>query len=146
MKDAILVTRRDEVPLLNVLGVGVQVLLDERDTDGQGVVGLCVCEPGEGAPPHTHDQIELFYVIEGTVSFFDGVDWLSASQGDAVKVPAGRVHGFRNDTEETVRFLTISSPAAHARFFREADATFRSGKMDPDAVGSLCRSNGIALA
>lgn len=145
MNTKIILTRAGAAPLLNVLGVGVQILADESDTGKLGVIALCTCEPGSGAPLHEHEQAECFFVVEGTLSLFDGKHWFSASVGDTVKVPAGSMHAFRNESTDTARFLTISMPAAHARFFREADELGKSGTLDPVSIVGLCGRNGIAI-
>ena len=53
-------------------------------------------EPG-GAEPHFHRTFfESFFVLSGTIEFFDGDGWEGAGVGAFVHVPPGGVHAFRN--------------------------------------------------
>jgi quercetin dioxygenase-like cupin family protein len=47
--------------------------------------------PGPG--PHSHEQnVELFYVLEGTMTFLAGERWLEAPAGSFLHIPAGVTH------------------------------------------------------
>lgn len=66
-----------------------------------------------GAEPHFHRTIsESFYVLDGTVSVYDGRSWRDASAGDFLYVPAGGIHGFRNESGQSARMLLLFAPGA----------------------------------
>jgi len=66
-----------------------------------------------GPDPHFHRTIsESFYVLSGTVSIYDGTDWVRTGAGDFVHVPPGGVHGFRNDSGEPASMLLLFTPGA----------------------------------
>ena len=63
-------------------------------------------QPG-GADPHFHRTIsESFFVLSGTVTIYDGNEWVPATAGDFTYVPEGGLHGFRNDSGEPASMLT----------------------------------------
>ena len=48
-----------------------------------------------GAGAHFHRTFSAsFYVLDGTVSLFDGREWTTAEAGDYLYVPEGGIHGF----------------------------------------------------
>lgn len=67
--------------------------------------------PGNGPGQHAHDECnETYFVLEGELVFRLGRESHVLSPGGLVHVPAGTVHGFRNETEETVRLLWLFYP------------------------------------
>ncbi len=70
-----------------------------------------LCPRGSGPPPHWHEQHELFYVIDGHVTFLTGNDDRRiAGPGSFVFIPSGTVHSFRVDSD-TCRLLNGYTPA-----------------------------------
>lgn len=63
---------------------------------------------GPGA--HQHEEDDVFFVIEGTMSFFVGGAWRDAPKGTFVVAPAGTLHDFENRTGERAGALNISVP------------------------------------
>lgn len=71
-----------------------------------------------GPPPHHHeDADEFFYVVRGAFEVMCDDEWIRLAEGQALTVPRGSVHTFRNPTEETTRWLTSFSPRDFERFF-----------------------------
>lgn len=91
-------------------GILWSVLADGAGTGGAYSVIEQLCPKGSGAPPHTHEQDEAFYLIEGQATFLLGDRQVAAGAGSHVWVPAGTVHGFRVDSE-TCRLLNVYTPA-----------------------------------
>ncbi len=52
---------------------------------------------GPGA--HSHDEDDVFYVIEGTMDFFVDDRWIEAPAGSFVLVPGGTTHTFKNSSD-----------------------------------------------
>src|SRR5258705_10843761 len=46
----------------------------------------------KGPGPHSHEEDDIFYVIEGTPSVFVGDKWLVAPGGSVILVPVGWTH------------------------------------------------------
>ena len=64
-----------------------------------------------GPAPHRHAVYEeAFYVLEGRIAYRLGDDWVEASAGSSVFVPAGMVHCFHTVGEQPARHLVMVSP------------------------------------
>jgi mannose-6-phosphate isomerase-like protein (cupin superfamily) len=66
-------------------------------------------DPGPGAHAHD-DNVEIFYVIEGTMSFLAGEKWLDAPRGSFLRIPAGVKHDFENRSGERAGVLNVFIP------------------------------------
>jgi mannose-6-phosphate isomerase-like protein (cupin superfamily) len=64
--------------------------------------------PGPG--PHAHPEDDVFYVIEGTVSFLMDESWVDASKGAFVLAPGGVTHDFENRSDARAGFVNFSAP------------------------------------
>lgn len=63
---------------------------------------------GPGA--HAHPEDDVFYVLEGTMSFFVGDQWVDAPAGSFVLVPGGVTHDFENRGDSRAGVLNFSAP------------------------------------
>lgn len=66
----------------------------------------------QGPGPHAHDEDDVFYVIEGTMSVRVGERWVDAERGAFVLVPGGVVHDFENRSDARAGMLNLSIPGA----------------------------------
>lgn len=64
----------------------------------------------QGPGPHSHDEDDLFYVIEGTMSVFVGDHWVDAPRGSFVLMPGGTTHDFENRSDARAGLLNFSIP------------------------------------
>jgi quercetin dioxygenase-like cupin family protein len=65
------------------------------ETGGHWAVGEAWQDPGFDNPPHTHDEAEAFYVLEGRYTFYTDADPVEeVGPGTFVFIPPGAVHGF----------------------------------------------------
>lgn len=88
-------------------------------------------KPRSGGPDaHFHRTFsESFYVLRGTVRFYDGSAWVEATAGDFLYVPKGGIHAFRNDSDKPASMLILFAPgAARERYFIEVDEIAGSGR------------------
>ncbi len=93
-------------------------------------------KPNSGGPgPHIHRTFsESFYVLRGTVRFYDGETWVEATAGDFLYVPKGGIHAFDHDSDRSASMLILFAPgAARERYFMELDEIRRSGRQLSDA-------------
>ena len=83
-----------------------------------------------GPAPHFHRTFsESFYVLEGTIRFFDGDRWVEGSKGDFLYVPAGGIHAFNHDSDADASMVILFAPGtARENFFREAAEIRASGR------------------
>jgi len=85
---------------------------DGDETGSRYSVSEWWVEPNRvGVGPHKHDaNEELFYVVEGTMTFRVGEDDVDAAAGTFLRVPAGVMHGFENRTATRAGVLNVFIP------------------------------------
>lgn len=84
-------------------------------------------EPNTRGPgPHSHPEDDVFYVIEGTMSFLIGDRWIEAPRGSFVLAPGGVTHDFENRGSGRAGVLNFYAPGTFeehmpgiARWFAE---------------------------
>lgn len=82
---------------------------------------------GPGA--HFHRTItESFYILSGEVTVFDGTGWKAALPGDYLHVPAGGLHGFRNESGAEASMLLHFAPGAPREAYFEGLARVAAGE------------------
>ena len=83
----------------------VLVKIEPSPSSGFALVEYVVA-PGSGPGQHAHDECnETYYVLEGELVFRLGRESHLLTPGGLVHVPAGTVHGFRNESDQPVRLL-----------------------------------------
>jgi quercetin dioxygenase-like cupin family protein len=102
---------------------GNKVFYLAQGTETAGTFGLYRWEfagPVSGPGAHFHRTItESFYVLEGTVTIFDGKDWARCQAGDFAHVPAGGIHGFRNEDGAATMLLHFAPGAPREAYFEQ---------------------------
>jgi mannose-6-phosphate isomerase-like protein (cupin superfamily) len=90
---------------------------DEAETDSAYSISEWWLEPHTAGPgSHSHEaHDDIFYVIEGTVSFLIGDRWVAVQKGGFVRAAPGVTHDFRNDTDARAGFLNIYVPGGFER-------------------------------
>jgi mannose-6-phosphate isomerase-like protein (cupin superfamily) len=85
---------------------------DGPETDNAYCVSEWWLEAGDSGPgPHSHEEnVEIFYVLEGTMSFLAGDDWIEAPRGSFLRIPAGVTHDFENRSGERAGALNVFLP------------------------------------
>lgn len=84
-----------------------------------GAAALCIFEqwvaPGTGAPTHSHPVEEVLTVREGEAEMWIDADHVTVMAGQSLRIPAGRLHGFRNSGRETLHIhAVLASPIFEA--------------------------------
>lgn len=64
----------------------------------------------QGPGAHSHAEDDVFYVLEGTMSFLIGTQWVDAPKGSFVLVPGGTTHDFENRGSVRTGALNFSAP------------------------------------
>lgn len=64
----------------------------------------------QGPGPHSHEEDDIYVVIEGTMSFRIGRRWVHARHGSFVLVPGGMVHDFQNRGSRRAGVLNFLVP------------------------------------
>ena len=86
-------------------------LADGAETSGRYSVSQWWLDPHTKGPgAHSHDEDDLFFVIEGTMSILIGDRWVDAPQGSFVLAPGGTTHDFENRSDARAGVLNFSVP------------------------------------
>jgi len=84
---------------------------DGAETGGQYSISEWWLDPyTKGPGAHAHPEDDVFYVLEGTMSFLVAHRWIDARKGSFVLAPGGTTHSFENRTSEPVGMLNVSVP------------------------------------
>lgn len=102
-------------------------LADGAETAGRYSVSQWWLEAHTKGPgAHCHDEDDLFFVIEGTMSILVGDRWVDAPRGSFVLAPGGTTHDFENRSDARAGVLNFSVPGGFepampgiARWFAE---------------------------
>jgi mannose-6-phosphate isomerase-like protein (cupin superfamily) len=86
-------------------------LADGAETDAKYSISEWWLEPKTKGPgAHSHEEDDVFYVIEGTMSILLGDRWVDAPRGSFVLVPGGTTHDFENRSTSRAGVLNFSAP------------------------------------
>jgi quercetin dioxygenase-like cupin family protein len=89
------------------------------ETGGHWAVGEASQDPGFDNPPHTHDEAEAFYVLEGSYTFYTDADSVEeVGPGTFVFIPPGAVHGFRTGPQGG-KLICFWPSTVEAAFFND---------------------------
>lgn len=64
----------------------------------------------QGPGAHSHEEDDIFYVIEGTMSILVGDRWIGAPKGSFILAPGGMTHDFENRSSSRAGVLNLSIP------------------------------------
>jgi mannose-6-phosphate isomerase-like protein (cupin superfamily) len=123
-------------------GAAAHYLATGASTDGLFGLYRWVMGPKPSGPgPHFHRTMtESFFILEGSVRIYDGRDWIETRPGDFIHVPAGGIHGFRNESGEPASMLIHFAPGAPREGYFEGLAEFgRTGRPGPDDLAEFYR-------
>ena len=91
------------------------------ETDGHWAFGEAWQDAGFENPPHTHDEAEAFYVLDGEYAFNTYTDPSEGiGPGTFVFIPPGAVHGFRTGPQGG-RLLCLWPSTVETAFFGSHD-------------------------
>lgn len=84
---------------------------DGNETAGRYSISEWWLEPFSTGPgAHSHPEDDVFYVLEGTMSFLIGDQWIDAPKGSFVIAPGGTTHDFENRSSARAGALNFSIP------------------------------------
>lgn len=74
-----------------------------------------ITRQGEEPPSHTHDtEDEMFYVLEGGVTFRCGEETYDLEKGGFIFLPHSIEHGYTIRSQELARLIVVTSPTREA--------------------------------
>jgi quercetin dioxygenase-like cupin family protein len=86
-------------------GLEKGVLLNESHGAPNVAIRRFTLAPGGSVPEHTNDIEHEQYVLDGEYVVGIGDTEYTVSAGDAIQIPAGTVHWYRNESDRQVAFL-----------------------------------------
>ncbi|MEY2934707.1 MAG: hypothetical protein RL033_5456 [Pseudomonadota bacterium] len=91
--------------------IAAAFLADGAETSDRYSISEWWLEPHtQGPGAHSHEEDDIFYVLEGTLSFLIDGRWLEAPRGSFVLVPGGMTHDFENRSSARAGALNFSVP------------------------------------
>ena len=140
--------RAADTPADLVYANGNRVHYLARGESTGGTYGLYRWEfagPRSGPDVHFHRTMtESFFVLNGLVTIFDGREWVKCGAGDYVHVPAGGLHGFRNE-DGAAEMLLHFAPGAPREAYFEGLADRVAGMSDPERAAFMLEHDNIWL-
>ncbi len=123
----------------------ITILLTGEQTGGRFSLWHEITPPGGGPPLHFHiNDDEAFYVLEGTIAFFQNSHWQEVGAGGSAFVPRGQLHTFKNPGAKPARMLLSTSPGGFDVFFSRCAPEFaRAGGPDMARVYEIAAEYGI---
>ena len=88
-------------------------LADGEETESRYSVSIWRVDPNKPGPgAHAHESNdELFFVIDGTMTFLVGNQHIDAVAGTFLRIPAGVMHDFENRTAYPAAALNVFIPS-----------------------------------
>jgi quercetin dioxygenase-like cupin family protein len=92
-------------------GIDFVVKAGETRESGGAAVLEYVTKKGEEPGDHTHNtEDEMFYVLEGALTFRCGDESFELEKGGFIFLPHGVMHGYTIRSDEPVRLLVVTAP------------------------------------
>jgi quercetin dioxygenase-like cupin family protein len=93
-------------------GRTIRTLLDPKTVGTDGLVLATITyDPGCEVEPHTHDDQEAIYVIEGRGRAKVGDESVELEPGTAVYIAKGVTHSVVNPNDEPIEAVLVHAPA-----------------------------------
>jgi quercetin dioxygenase-like cupin family protein len=113
---------------------GINVLVRGADSDGRVALMHNHPRPGAGPKLHHHDFDELFYVLDGELTFQLGDERMVRRRGELAFAPRGAVHTFANLSGAPAEQLLVVTPAGFERYFQRRAAKIAGVEPPPEAL------------
>lgn len=72
---------------------------------------LVEMEPDGVQRPHSHEQEQCYFILDGEGEMTVGDETASVGPGDCVYIPSNDVHGLRNTGGTVLRYYSAASPS-----------------------------------
>ncbi|WP_371368276.1 cupin domain-containing protein [Pseudomonas sp. QL9] len=132
----------DRSPPLNVVGIRINVLVSDTDSQSQRIT-LQTGEEGAGPPPHCHDWDESFYVTRGQLLFTCDGQTSVCEAGTLVHVPAGTVHAFSFGPGGGEMLEVTGAGSRAIEMFRALDREIPPGPVDVEKTIQVANGYGL---
>jgi quercetin dioxygenase-like cupin family protein len=97
--------------------------------------------PGGAVPLHSHSDVELFYVLEGSLEAFQFGNgrhgWVSFGPGDVVSISGNVKHALRNSSTVPATLLVVTTSQLYSFFHEVSKPSDRARKVNPPSPEEL---------
>ncbi|HEV2813414.1 MAG TPA: cupin domain-containing protein [Solirubrobacteraceae bacterium] len=127
----------------------VRLHVGHEQTGGGYFVMEVTVPPGGGPPPiHTHAPHELFFTLEGELTYFreedDGeLTVIAGGPGTSAFIPGGVPHTYRNFSDAPARYLGVLSGATMQDFLVAAGVPVGAAPRSPEDVIAMSIAFGL---
>lgn len=118
--------------------------LESHQTGSALCLATAETPPGAGPPAHVHSRDdEVFFVLEGELSFLTATGWVPAPRGSVIYAPRGAPHTFRNAGPAPSRHLVLTLPSGFDQFYlRSAELMAAGGPPDLERLKAVAAEYG----
>jgi quercetin dioxygenase-like cupin family protein len=120
----------------DIFGVLLQFLVTPEQTGNEISLYRGTMPPGIVIPLHSHDEPEVFYVLEGEVEIYQESEprqgWSKIGPGETIAIPGHRKHALRNTSSQPVTKILVTQNELYV-FFRELAKPFKNQPPAPPA-------------
>lgn len=125
-----------------VLGVYIEFLLAPSQASKQQAVLRCEMPAGTVVPLHSHQDVEIFYLLSGSMEVYqEGQGWKLVRSGEVIAVAGNVKHALRNSSSESVISVAITDEQLY-HFFLELGV--QAGQSVPAPVEQMQKLMGAA--
>lgn len=121
-------------------GISALFKSDGDETAGQYSISEWWLEPfSKGPGAHRHDEDDVFFVLEGTMSFLIDDQWHDAPKGSFILAPGGVTHDFENRGSVRAGVINFSAPGNFEQNMASIVAWFEQhppGKTDDQSLSA----------
>lgn len=111
--------KKSEIKTLSNPGVDSMQLLNPENSRSERVtITKVTVQPGAEQPRHKHDTSEQIWVCvrgSGVLLLSDDKEKLF-SEGDVVRFADGDIHGLRNESQNVLEYISVTSPPINFRY------------------------------
>lgn len=132
MDSTILVMKPEDQKSVWVWGDVYKFIVTSDQVNGAYALWDEWANPGSGTPPHIHHkEDEVFYIIEGEMTFFRDGSAIKAGPGTLVHVPSGVVHNYVNQSNEMVYMRVMVTPGGFEELLLAVSDPIIEGEIAP---------------
>lgn len=119
-EDRLRVVRSVERESIWFLGDLIELIFTGADTEGRFTMAYHHAHAASEPPLHEHDgEDEMFYLLEGSVTFWAAEEEAKLGPGDSILLPHDLPHAFQVSPDAEARWLVFMSPTGFEEFYRE---------------------------
>jgi quercetin dioxygenase-like cupin family protein len=127
-------------PTFDVFGVQLQFLTAPEQASGKISVYRGTLPSGIVVPLHSHEEPEIFYVLEGKLEVYQETGaqrgWSTIGVGEIIAVPGNVKHALRNTSSSPATTVMITQDQLYG-FFREVAKPVNSQQPVPPSPEEL---------